>query len=186
MENREQGRASSYGPLAQALHWLTAIVVVAAFIYGPGGAESRVYSDAREFERRLHETLGLAVFALSFVRLAWHALSRSPEPPEIPRWMGWVAKLVQALLYVLLFLVPITAIAGAWLEGHPLTWLGGDIAPRLAESHDLGRRIAGLHGWLGDAIVWLAGAHAAAALYHHFVLRDGVLLAMLPRAGRRR
>jgi len=28
--------------------------------------------------------------------------------------------------------------------------------------------------------MWLAGFHAAAALYHHFVLKDGVLRAMLP------
>ncbi|MGA8785710.1 MAG: cytochrome b, partial [Polaromonas sp.] len=33
----------------------------------------------------------------------------------------------------------------------------------------------------GDAIVWLAGFHAAAALFHHFVLKDGVLASMLPR-----
>lgn len=175
----------SYTPLAQALHWATAILVVAAFVYGPGGAESRVYSDAREFDRRLHETLGLAVFALSFVRLAWRAIAPQPEPVEVPHWMGTVAKLVQAVLYVLLFLVPVTAIAGAWLEGHPVTWLGGDIGPWIAESHALGRQVAEVHTWLGDAILWVAGAHAAAALYHHFVLRDGVLTAMLPGAGRR-
>jgi cytochrome b561 len=139
-----------------------------------------VYSAAREFERRLHETLGLSVFALTVLRLCWRALDRRPDPPEVPRWMGASAKAVQVLLYVLLFAVPMTAIAGAWLEGHPLTWLGGDIGPWLHESHLLGRQLAELHGWMGDAILWIAGLHAAAALYHHFVLRDGVLRSMLP------
>ncbi|WP_410522846.1 cytochrome b, partial [Parvimonas micra] len=37
-----------------------------------------------------------------------------------------------------------------------------------------------VHGWLGDTLMWLAGAHAVAALYHHFVRRDGVLASMLP------
>lgn len=37
-----------------------------------------------------------------------------------------------------------------------------------------------LHQFLGDAIMWLAGVHAAAAIYHHVVLKDGVLWAMLP------
>ena len=40
--------------------------------------------------------------------------------------------------------------------------------------------IASIHTWLGDAILWIAGVHAAAALYHHFVLRDRVLRSMLP------
>ena len=34
---------------------------------------------------------------------------------------------------------------------------------------------------IGDAILWLAGLHALAALYHHLVLKDGVLASMLPR-----
>lgn len=154
--------------------------MVVAFIYGPGGSETRVYSAARDFERRLHETLGLAVLALTVLRLCWRAMDRRPEPVDVPRWMGIGAKLVQVVLYVLLVAVPLTAISGAWLEGHPVTWLGGDIGPLLGESHALGRQIAEVHTWLGDAILWVAGLHAAAALYHHFLLRDGVLLSMLP------
>ena len=87
---------------------------------------------------------------------------------------------MQHLLYVLLFLVPLTAIAGAWLQGHPLTWLGGTIGPWIAPAHDAGTIAAEVHGWLGDALLWVAGLHAAAALYHHYVLRDGVLRSMLP------
>jgi cytochrome b561 len=94
--------------------------------------------------------------------------------------MGLASKAVQGLLYLLLFVAPVTAITGAWLEGHAVTWLGGDVGPWIAESHDLGKILASLHGWLGDAILWTAGLHAAAGLFHHFILRDGVLLSMLP------
>lgn len=170
-----------YSPVEQAFHWLTAVVVLVAFIYGPGGSEQRVYSAARDFDRQLHETLGLTVFALSILRLAWWAFDRRPEEPPMPRWMSVASRTVQVALYVLLFALPITAICGAWLEGHPLTLLGGiRIGPLLGESHDLGRSIATLHTWLGDAIMWIAGLHAAAALFHHFVLRDRVLRSMLP------
>jgi cytochrome b561 len=177
-----------YGGVAQAFHWITAIVVLVAFIYGPGGSEQRVYSAARDFDRQLHETLGFCVFVLVALRLAWRAFDRRPDPPAVPRWMGIASKAVQALLYVLLIALPVTAISGAWLEGHPLTLLGGaEIAPLVVKSHDAGASIARLHTWLGDAIMWLAGLHALAALYHHFVMRDGVLLSMLPfgRAMRR-
>lgn len=164
------------------LHWLTAIVVLVAFIYGPGGSEERVYSAARDFDRQLHETLGICVLALVVLRLLWRAVDKRPGPEPSARWMLLTARAVQVALYVLLFAVPLTAISGAWLEGHSLTLLAGfTVAPLLAKSHELGAQIAEIHTWLGDAILWTAGAHAAAALLHHFVLKDNVLRSMLPR-----
>lgn len=179
-DTRSPSPPARYGGVAQAFHWLTAILVLVAFIYGPGGSEQRVYSPARDFDRQLHETLGLCVLILSVLRLAWRAVDSQPDPEPVPRWMGVTAKAVQGLLYLLLFVVPLTAITGAWLEGHPLTWLGGEIGPWIGRSHDLGATITEVHGWLGDVILWVAGLHAVAALYHHFVLKDGVLRSMLP------
>jgi cytochrome b561 len=155
--------------------------VLVAFIYGPGGSEQRVYSAARDFDRQLHETLGLSVFVLTSLRLAWRFFDVRPEEPPMAAWMGIGAKVVRVLLYILLFALPITAVTGAWLEAHPVTLLGGwKLGPFLPESHALGATVARVHTWLGDAILWLAGLHALAALYHHFVLRDRVLRSMLP------
>lgn len=178
----EHRSLSRYGVVAQFFHWATAIFVLVAFIYGPGGSEQRVYSPARDFDRQLHETLGLCVFALVVLRILWRMVDTRPAPPEVPLWMNVAAKAVQWVLYLLLFALPFTAIAGAWLEGHPLTFLAGVKIPSpVGISHDVGATIARIHTWLGDAILWLAGCHALAALYHHIVLRDGVLVSMLPR-----
>jgi len=175
------GTRLRYGSVAHLFHWATAVLVVAAFTFGPGGSEQRVYSLAREFDRQLHETLGLTVLSLALLRMAWRALDATPDDPPLAQWMKLSAKIVHTMLYVLLFLIPLTAISGAWLEGHPLTLLGSvRIGPWLAEAHALGAAIASIHTWLGDAILWVAGIHAAAGLYHHFVLRDGVLQSMLP------
>ncbi|MFM6993204.1 MAG: cytochrome b/b6 domain-containing protein, partial [Rhodoferax sp.] len=69
-------------------------------------------------------------------------------------------------------------------EGHPLTLLGGvrvDHMPLIANSAIAKLADWGdVHGLLGDAIMAIAGVHAAAAIYHHFVIKDGVLAAMLP------
>jgi cytochrome b561 len=174
--------SQAYGSVAQFFHWITAILVLIAFIYGPGGSEERVYSPARDFDRQLHETLGMCVLVLSAVRLLWRTVDRQPDPLAVHRWMGIASKGVQWALYVLLFAVPLTAIAGAWLEGHPLTLLTGiEIQPPIARSHAAGASLATLHTWLGDAILWLAGFHALASLFHHFALKDGVLASMLPR-----
>jgi cytochrome b561 len=99
----------------------------------------------------------------------------------MPAWMLFAARLVHWLLYALLAAVPLTAIVGAWYEGHPVTFLGfGELDPLLAPAHDFGRSLTEFHTLLGNAIIWLAGFHAAAALFHHFILRDRVLLSMLP------
>jgi cytochrome b561 len=175
------GTKTHYGAVAQALHWITAILVVVAYIYGPGGSEQRVYSAAKDFDRQLHETLGISVFLLALLRLTWRALDAQPEDPAMPRWMSLASKVVHATLYVLLLIVPLTAISGAWLEGHPLTFLAQlRVEPWLPEAHSVGKAIASIHTWLGDAILWVAGLHAAAALFHHFVRRDRVLRSMLP------
>lgn len=178
MEDRFKHR---YGALTQAIHWATAILVVAAFTYGLGGSEQRVYSAAKDFQRQLHETLGMCVFALTVIRVLWRVVDRAPEPKEMPGWMRIAAKSVQGVLYLLLFAVPLTAVIGAWLEGHALTFLGNvTLAPMLPTSHDAGAVLAEIHTVLGDAILWVAGLHALAAIYHHVMLKDRVLLTMLP------
>ena len=172
---------SRYSAPAQVLHWLTAVLVLAAFIYGPGGSEERVYATARDFDRQLHETLGVSVLTLVAIRLLWSAVDARPAAPSVARWMDIASKVVQAAVYVLLFAVPLTAIAGAWLEGHPLTLMGGiRFSPLVAESHSLGAKFAEVHTWLGDTLMWLAGVHAVAGLFHHYVLNDNVLKSMLP------
>jgi cytochrome b561 len=179
MSHREIAR---YSPLAQLFHWITAILVLIAFIYGPGGSEQHVYAASRDFDRQLHETLGLTVLSLTTLRVLWRIVDTHPEPPAVVRWMGLAASAVQGLLYVLLFALPLTAITGAWLEGHPLTLLGGvRIPPMIPTYHATGAVIAEIHGWLGDIIMWLAGFHALAALFHHYFMEDGVLVSMLPR-----
>ena len=170
-----------YGAVAQTFHWLTVVLVIAGFFLGPGGSEQRVYSLAKDADRQLHETLGLTVVTLAIIRLAWRAFDVSPDDPPMPPWMTLSARVLHAALYVLLFLLPITAISGAWLEGHPVTLLVGiEIPSALVLSHDTGATIASIHTWLGDAILWVAALHALAGLYHHFVLKDDVLESMLP------
>ncbi|MDE2092343.1 MAG: cytochrome b [Burkholderiales bacterium] len=177
----EQRPTTRYGTMAQIFHWITALLVLIAFIYGPGGSEQRIYSPATDFDRQLHETLGMSVFVLVVLRVLWRMVDTRPEPTPVPRWMELSAKAVQGALYLLLFALPITAIAGAWLEGHPVTLLAGiQIPPLLGLSHAAGAQLANLHTWLGDAILWLAGLHAVAAIYHHIVLKDDVFVSMLP------
>jgi cytochrome b561 len=170
-----------YGALAQLFHWLTVVLVGTAYLVSPGGREERVYSTALDFSRQTHETIGILVFALVLVRILWRLFEPTPESPPMAPWMRYSAGAAHLGLYALLLAIPLTAIGGAWLEAHPLTIFGiGNVGPMLPQAHDLGASIAYIHTILGDAILWLAGFHAAAALFHHFILRDNILTSMLP------
>jgi len=174
------GTESRYGGVARLFHWLTAVLVLAAFLVSEGGPPSRVYSDANAATLLLHESLGLAVFVVVALRLLWRAVDRIPDEVPMSRWMMLLSHATHWALFALLIAVPATAIIGAWLGGHPVTVYGvGALGPFFGQS-DTGEALMEVHGFLGDTLMWLAGLHAAAALYHHFVLRDRVLEAMLP------
>jgi cytochrome b561 len=172
-----------YGTTAQLFHWLTALLVLLAYITSPGGSEARVYAPGNEFARGLHELIGLSVFTLTLLRLTWRTVFPPPRNHDDPVWMRNAALLAHWAIYGLLVLVPLTAILGAWLAGHPLSPLVlGNIQPWVSQYRQLGIELAVIHGSLGNVLIWLAGAHAAAALYHHFWRRDAILLSMLPAA----
>jgi len=187
-----QPSSSHYDALSRAFHWLTALVVTIAFILGPGGF-GRLMRDgidpATHSDIVWHESLGILVLVLTVLRLLWVALR--PAAPQIPMasWMHMMANLMHVALWLLLLALPATALLALGSESHPLTLLGGvriDQMPLIANSAiaplaDWGE----VHKFLGDAIMWLAGLHAAAAIYHHVILKDGVLLSMLPRKGAR-
>ena len=75
-------------------------------MYGPGGSEVRVYSPNKDLERQIHETLGLIVFTLSWIRLFWRMTTKTPDKQISQLWMYKAAKSTQISLYVLLFAVP--------------------------------------------------------------------------------
>ena len=172
---------------SRAFHWVTAMVVTIAFILGPehfGRLMHQGLDPASRSDIVWHETLGIVVLVLTLLRLLWVAFR--PAAPQIPMapWMDKTAKLTHLALWALLLMTPITALLALGSEGHPLTLLGGvriNEMPLIANSAiaklaDWGE----VHQFFGDAILWLAGLHAAAAIYHHLVLKDGVLAAMLP------
>ena len=182
--------SSRYGACAQAFHWLTVMLVLAAYVLSKGDPAS-LYSAGADGLRRIHETLGVLVFIVVVLRLLWRLIDSTPAKQPMPRWMAAAAnssakgrqpaaKLVQFALYALLIAIPATGVLGTWLVGIPVTLPGFDIAPQIAKARELGQVIMQIHTTLGNAILWVAGVHAAAALFHHFYLRDEVFQSMAP------
>lgn len=184
----QQQPKTSYDGISQAFHWLTALLVVTAFILGPehfGRLMKQGIDPASRIDIVWHESLGIVVLVLTVLRLVWVTLRAStPQFPMAP-WMRVTGQLVHMVLWALLLALPVTALLALGSEDIPLTLLGGiRVEPiPLVKASGIGALTdwGDVHKLLGDAIVWLAGLHAAAAIYHHLVLQDGVLKSMLPR-----
>ncbi len=139
-----------------------------------------------------HKSIGLTILALAVLRLVWRLFDRRPtEPASMPRAQVIGAKLGHALLYGLLFLVPLS---GWWFDSvsalRPLYWFGLFEVPHLGgpdpANPDLKNIAAARHAFLFWVLVAVAAGHALAALYHQFVLKDGVLARMWPASLQRR
>ena len=173
--------ADRWGTVSQSLHWLIVIGIVAMAWLGltmTGLANTpykvRLYT--------LHKSIGLTILALVVLRLLWRWYAGAPrELTGQPRWQRRAAVLTHGGLYVLLFAIPLSG----WLlnsaSGFPLRWFGLVHVPQLVGRDEALNALAKTwHEWLFWALVVVALAHAAAAIYHHLFQRDATLSRMLP------
>ena len=115
--------------------------------------------------------------------LFWR-MANPPPPPEETRF-GWLQQAVAAsthyLMYALLVAVPLMGILVQLKRGNPLPLFGiWDVSSPWPTDKALARTLLGVHEFLADTLLVLAGVHAAAALLHHYIFEDRTLVRMLP------
>ncbi|WP_042303709.1 cytochrome b [Paraburkholderia kururiensis] len=169
-----------YDPFSRLLHWLIFVLLVIQFIVAwtmPGIHRGTQPAGLITW----HLELGTAIVAVMIVRLIWRAVRPEPAPAEGSAMLRSVARLTHGVLYLLLIVQPLMGWANASSRGWSLTLFGViPLPPLSAQGSALGHELGDLHGALAWGLLGLIGLHVAAALYHHFVLRDGVIRRMLP------
>ncbi|TMH85914.1 MAG: cytochrome b [Betaproteobacteria bacterium] len=169
----------SYGIIAQAFHWLVALLVLAQLGIGLYAANLPV-SVARLRWLSHHKSLGLAILALVLLRLGWRALNPPPEL-ALPRWERRAALATHRLFYLLLILAPLCGWLYASAAGLSVNWFGIFQVPDfVSNDRELAALFKALHIGLVALLAALVALHVGAALRHELVLRDGVMHRMLP------
>jgi cytochrome b561 len=172
---------TSYNAVTRWVHWLTAMLVVTTFILGPEDIDE-AENLSGDWSVQVHETFGLIIFGLSIFRIVWMLFAQPRSHIPKSTIMSISAKMIQAALYFLLLAVPLTAVVGVWLNGDTLNLIGNTtIITPFATMENMGELLLDLHPALADVLMWLAGAHAAAALFHHFILKDTILKSMISK-----
>ena len=174
-----------YTRTAIALHWLIALLIVAAFPVGLYMTGLKL-SPTKLKLYAYHKWLGITVVLLAIVRLAWRVRHPAPPPPaHMPVWQQRVATAIHHLLYVFMLLVPAVGWLMSSAKGFQTVYLGVVPVPDLlAKDEALGDLLAIVHASLAYLLAALVGIHAAAALKHHLIDRDDVLTRMLPGGDR--
>ena len=175
-----------YGAMTRFLHW--AVFLLFAFQYVAGNLMVRleggktVFSIGQDAYYNWHKSIGLTVFALAVLRIAWRKLTSLPDwHPTLTPAERSLSSWNETLLYTCMFLMPVS--------GY-LFVMAGDYGVRLFGVFDLPNPIGKVE-WLAATarfvhivtsyvLVLIVGSHVALGLKHHIFERDGFLYRMLP------
>lgn len=176
----------SWGALAKFFHWTIAVLIVAQAGLGITAAAWRLSPLKLELFV-WHKSTGMLILVLMLARLAWRLANRTPAlPAETPGWERYAAHASHGLLYALAIALPLSGwvINSAAAVPFSVFWLVPLPAIVAPDEHveDLAKLA---HFWLLIALCLVLVVHIGAALRHHLIKRNDVLLRMLPGTWRR-
>lgn len=124
----------------------------------------------------------MTVLALAIIRVVWRITLRPPAlPATMARWERSAAFALHILLYVLIFVAPLTGWLMSSATGFQTVLFGVIPIPDLVgKDKELGQFLLELHRNLDYLLIALVGVHIAAALKHHFLAHDDILRQMIP------
>ena len=169
----------TYDARTIALHWLSAALVVGLWGLGqiidffPRGVPQVTV-------RSLHITFGVVLAIVLLARIIWRNSGGIKLAAADSGALGKAAVAVHHLLYALLVAVVVIGLACVWIRGDNIFNLF-TIPSFDPGNKALRHNAVELHEWVANMLLAAAALHAAAALWHHLQLKDGVLLRMWPR-----
>ena len=177
---RFRNSADTWGVAARAFHWLIAALVLVQFAIGTVAEEMKL-TPAKLDLFVWHKSIGVTVFVLAVLRLAWRLGNPPPEPPDgTPGWEQRLAAVAHWALYALIFAVPLS---GWWVsDASRVPFKAFFLVPMpdfIATDRTLQEAAAEVHEVLTMTLLVVVIVHVAAALRHHCLLHDDVLRRML-------
>ena len=169
---------ATFAPLARALHWLMAAMILAMLFIGVGMVST--VAPAHQWLLAVHKPLGVAILVLALARLVvrW----RHPPPPlpeDLPTLQRFAAKASHWLLYALMLAMPLIGWAMLSAAGDPVM-LGASLRlPSILPADPVVfATLRRMHAWLACLLFATIVLHLAAALHHGLIRRDGVFESM--------
>ena len=172
--------APGYTATARVLHWTTAVLVLLMIPVGIIIA-NEWGGPAQTFLYNLHKSIGATLIPLVIVRLIYRL--KNPPPPlpsDIPAIQQFAAYTTHWALYALILVQPLIGYIMTSAYPAPVPFFGLFNLPAIwPEDRALSERLSVVHLYVGISIAVFAAMHIGAALFHHFVRKDRVLMRMI-------
>jgi len=201
---RWKNTIDAYGSVSMLFHWLTAAAFIAAYVIAyyviwivdpDTSIKPPLFGLAPDGDRvvpilNIHWVLGISIGFLLVPRLLWRLFGTSPQPLGESNAETVAADVAHWALYALLIVMPLSG----YMNTYDPTDFGLFVIPAFKDTsffawissafgvgwHDVEKPMEAIHRFTGKWIGWsLVLIHAAAALFHHFVRKDAVLVRML-------
>jgi cytochrome b561 len=171
-----------YSRTAILFHWLIALLIIGAFTMGLVMTDIAGITPTKLKYYSWHKWAGVTILALAALRLLWRLTHRAPAyPATMKSWEKRAAHALHALLYVLMFAVPLSGYFYTLSAGVPVVWFGlFELPVLIAPNPELKPLLKALHYWLNMGLAASVGLHVVAAVKHMVIDRDGVMKRMLP------
>jgi cytochrome b561 len=172
--------APGYTPVARVLHWVVAVLVLLMVPLGiviadewGGPAQDSLYN--------LHKSVGLTLIPIVIVRLLYRLNHPPPPlPSDLLAIQKFAAYATHWALYALILIQPIVGYIMTSAYPAPVPFFGLFNLPAIwPADRALSDRLVVVHLYIGISIAVVAAMHISAALYHHFVRKDRVLMRMI-------
>ena len=172
-----------YTRTAQILHWVMAIIFIAAWAIGFYSGNFLSYDVDGPFKGdviTLHKNIATTIIFLLIIRILWRYTHPAPKLPDtMSPTMKTLAHIGHLFLYVILVALPVTGCLFSWSAGHPAPVLYLFEIPRLVQDNpELLAVVKPLHIYISWFAGFLIVGHVLAALKHHFVDKDNILNSM--------
>jgi len=170
-----------WGHVAQFLHWLIVVLIIAQVILANMAEDLPIGMKKLAMFAR-HKSVGITILCLAVIRLLWRWANPTPLlPTTLKPYERVLAGFTHFGLYLLLFAMPLTGWMMTSARGFPVSWFGFFQLPDFVPKNDaLYKAMKETHDTLALALYAIVFLHVAAALKHHFLLKDDVLRRMLP------
>ncbi|BBP46584.1 cytochrome b561 [Thiosulfatimonas sediminis] len=172
-----------YGWLSISLHWLMALLILAAFASIEMRGLFEKGSETRDLIKHIHFMLGLSILALVLIRLSLRLFQTQPVTLSAEPSQQKLSKIMHWTLYVFMLFMPILGWLTISAEGKQLLIFGTQLPQLVMENHDLAEFFEESHEILGQFGYLLIGLHALAGILHHYLWHDATLMRMLGRNG---
>lgn len=174
-----QDAVQNYNRPAQAIHWITALLVLALLSVG-FVMVSMDYSPLKLNVYMLHKSFGMIVFGLVLARIVWRFLK--PPPPSLKthaKWEKGLSHFIHFLLYGGLIGMPLSGWMMSSAAEFPNSFFGLFEFPALmAKDEDLFRLTRSVHEITAIMLVGAVGLHFLGAAKHHIIDKDSTLRRM--------